>query len=311
MSLRKQLRESLRQKSKDQDFWVNLLLFASLGIIFWPFTQWLAHSAHEQSRILNAFIILAFAVFSLVLFNRVAVKDPLTLNPHARNGLILAYLCLLSIFFLSRLTEPSLFRNLALSILSVTAYCSALSAFVLFIFGIQLRRITYTACGTFGVFIFLSTFMGALDWPLRTLAGKWSGSLLGFLGKSVELGISESPEIAPRLILLVDQQPFHVASECNGFGVILTSLLLGIMLALYQRLAPLELLVNVITALFIGITFNILRIVIIVLLAPNMMGYYDLMHEVVGTLSFWTCLLSIWIFLGGPTRSLENSDLKA
>ena len=68
MSLRKQLRESLRQKSKDRDFWFNLILFASLGIIFWPFTQWLAHSAHEQSRILNAFIILAFAVLSLVYF---------------------------------------------------------------------------------------------------------------------------------------------------------------------------------------------------------------------------------------------------
>lgn len=306
MSLRKQLAESFLEKSKDRDFWFNLLLFASLAFIFWPFTQWLVQSAHDQSRLINALLILILAVFSLVYFNRINVEAPLVLNPPARKCLALAYSSLLLAFLLTRFIELSLIRNLAITITSVTAYCSALSAFVLFLFGTNLRRIAFTASGTFGVFIVLSTFMGALDWPLRTLAGTWSGKLLGFIGKSVELGISESSQIAPRLILLVDQQPFHVASECNGFGVILTSLLLGLLLALYQRLKPLELLVNLTAALFIGISFNILRIVAIVLLAPHMMPYYELMHELVGVLSFWTCLLTVWIFLGGPTQSKQK-----
>ncbi|NCG08203.1 MAG: hypothetical protein GWO81_01325 [Verrucomicrobia bacterium] len=306
MSLRKQLANSFQEKYKSWDFWYSLLLFASLALIFWPFTAWLIGSAYEQGRILNAIIIQGVAIFILVYFNRLEVKDPLSLNPPARNTLTLAYLCLLAAFFLSRYTEPALIRNFALSLSSIVAYCSSIAAFTLFIFGSGMRRICYTACGTFITFITLSIFMGALDWPLRTFAGIWSGKILGFLGKSVELGIEGSAQIAPRLILLVDQKPFHVASECNGFGVILTSLLLGLMLALYRRINAAQLFINMLLALLIGFAFNILRITIIVLLAPHMMAHYDLMHEVVGVITFWACLLWVWILMGGPTRTVSD-----
>ena len=311
MSLRKQLLESFCEKSKKWDFWLNLVLFASLGFVFWPLTQWIANSAQDQSRFFNALLVLVFAVFILAYFNRISVTQTLALNSPARNSLLLAYLCILITFFLNRLTEPSFLRNITLSSISVTAYCSALCAFVLFIFGVQLRRIAYTACASFGTFIILSTFMSTLDWPLRSLAGEWSAKLLNLLGKSVELGISESAEVAPQLILSVNQIPFVVASECNGFGVILTSLLLALLLTLYQRLRPLSLLINLIAALFTGMAFNAVRIVAIVLLAPHTMTQYDLMHEIVGAASFWTCLCTVWILMGGPTRSALRSDAEA
>jgi exosortase/archaeosortase family protein len=306
MSLRQQLAQSFQEKYKQGDFWLNLLLFASLALIFWPYTAWLIESAHAHERIFNALIILAFAVFALAYFNRIEVKDPLSLNPSARNTLILAYLCLLTAFLLNRLTEPALIRNLAFTITSIVAYCSAITAFALYLFSSGLRRICYTACGTFSTFITLSTFMGALDWPLRSFAGIWSGKILNLLGKSVELGITESAQIAPRLILLVDQKPFHVASECNGFGVILTSLLICLMLALYQRIHWTRMCIQLLLALLIGFSFNILRIVIIVVLAPHMMPYYDPMHEVVGFVTFWACLLWIWVLMGGPTRTVKK-----
>lgn len=306
MALRKQLTNSFKEKYKEWDFWFSLALFASLGLIFWPFTAWLIESAFTQGRILNAIIIQSFAIMSLAYFNRLEIKDPLSLNPPARNTLMLAYLCLLTAFFLSRFTDPAPLRNLTLSISSILAYCSGITAFALFIFGSSMRRICYTACATFATFITLSMFMGALDWPLRSLAGMWSGKFLGLLGKSVELGIAESAQVAPRLILIVDQKPFHVASECNGFGVILTSLLLGLMLALYRRINLVQLSMNILLALFIGFIFNILRIVIIVLLAPYMMTHYHFMHEVVGLITFWTCLIWLWVLMGGPTRTVSN-----
>jgi exosortase/archaeosortase family protein len=306
MALRKQLADSFQEKYKEKDFWFSLLLFASLGLIFWPFTAWLIESAHTQGRILNAIIIQSFAILSLAYFNRLEVKDPLSLNPPASKTLTLAYLCLLTAFFLSRFSDPAPIRNLTLSISSIVAYCSGLTAFALFIFGDGMRRICYTACATFATFITLSMFMGTLDWPLRTFAGIWSGKFLGLLGKSVELGIAESAQVAPRLILFVDQQPFHVASECNGFGVILTSLLIGLMLALYRRTNLTQLSINMLLALLAGFAFNILRIVIIVLLAPYMMAHYDLMHEVVGVITFWTCLIWVWVLMGGPTRTVTN-----
>lgn len=309
MLLRQKLISSFRTKFREKDFWFSVLLFSSLALIFWPLTQWLSQTAHDQSRILNALIILVLAVFSLVYFNRIIVKEPLTLNSHARNNLLLAYFCLLLAFLIGRFTEPSSLRNFALSSCSIFAYCSALSAFILFVFGVGLRRITYTACGTFAVFIILSTFMGILDWPLRTLAAKWSSIPLQLIGKSVELGISGNPQVAPKLILFVDNYPFHVASECNGFGVILTSLLLGLMLGLYQKLNPLRLPLNLVTALIIGFCFNSLRIVLIVILAPHMMDYYDFMHEVVGAVTFWACLISVWMLHGGPTQSAKEEPV--
>ena len=98
MSLRKQISESFRQKSKNRDFWLNLLLFASLGFIFWPLTQWLAQSAHDQSRLFNALLVLFFAVFTLAYFNRIAVTETLSLNRDARNSLLLAYFSILLAF---------------------------------------------------------------------------------------------------------------------------------------------------------------------------------------------------------------------
>jgi exosortase/archaeosortase family protein len=48
--------------------------------------------------------------------------------------------------------------------------------------------------------------------------------------------------------------------------------------------------------------FNIVRIVIIVLLAPSMMEHYNLMHEIIGGATYWACLILIWLALNGPTE---------
>lgn len=303
MQLRRQLTDSLKEKVRLPDFWINFGVFTLLGLIFLPITLWFAASAHEQSRLLHAILVLVMATVMLVRYGTVEIRDTFTLNPSARRALFACFIILIVQFIGSRLA-PEPWSGLA-SLLIIPAYCCGLAALVRFVFGEGTRPLTRTVAGTFCLFLLLSIFMQPLDWPLRGLAGQWSASALEFLGKSVELGLVGSDGVPPKLILWVEEHPFHVASECNGFGVILTSLLIGLLLALYRKLSIFDTALNLVSALAIGFVFNVVRIVIIVLLAPALMDHYMLMHEIVGSITYWGSLVLIWIVLNGPTNEEE------
>lgn len=309
MSKRQQILASFKEKRTQSEFWINCTLYGCLGIAFLPITLWVAATTNEESRILHALIVLAMAILVLVFYNGIKVEKPLTLNSSARHTLFTAYGLLLLSFVSRKIVSPSAeILCLISSMLAIPAYCFGLASMVFFIFGKGVRRITYTATGTFCAFILLSILMTPLDWPLRTLAGKWSSIALSALGKTVELGVQGSTATTPpQLILIVNQQPFHVASECNGFGVILTSLLLSVLLAIYRKLGPIDTALNLLSGIALGFVFNTLRILIIVLLAPSIMDHYHLMHEIVGTITYWSCLILTWILLNGPVDN-ETRD---
>jgi exosortase/archaeosortase family protein len=307
MPIRQQLFASFRAKSTSFNFWVHCFSLGCLALALWPITMWVASSANDQSRILHALIVLTFASVLLVRYSRIKIIDPFTLNASSRKTLIAAYGLLLVSFlaqqlfhFFPKTAQPDLV--FVLSLLSIPAYSCALAAGTLFVFGEGTRRLTRTVAGTLCAFLLLSLFMQPLDWPLRTLAGKWSGLALSMIGKDVELGMNSSASEMPQLILLVNQQPFHVASECNGFGVILTSLLIAFLLAIYRKLGPIDFVLNVIAGIILGFIFNTLRIIVIVLLAPSIMEHYHLMHEIVGTITYWSCLMLTWILMNGPIQ---------
>lgn len=306
MQLRRQLANSLKEKVRLPDFWLNCGVFALLGLIFFPVTLWFTSSAQDQSRLFHALIVLGLATVMLVRYGGVEIKDTLNLNPSARRALIASFVLLLAQFVGARVA-PESWRGL-ISLLVIPAYCCGLAAFVRFVFGEGTRMITRATAGTFCAFLLLSIFMQPLDWPLRGLAGEWSASALEWIGKSVELGLVGAEGSAPKLILLVEEHPFHVASECNGFGVILTSLLIGLLLALHRRLGIFDTALNMVAGLIIGFIFNILRIVVIVLLAPYMMDHYTLMHEIVGSITYWGCLILIWVLLNGPTKEESTTE---
>jgi exosortase/archaeosortase family protein len=300
MAVRKQLLDSFLKKKNTAEFWIQLGVFVLFGLTFWPVTQWLTTSAQEQSRLFHALVVLGLATVMLVRYGGVEIRETLSLNAAARRALVVSFILLLAQFIGARVA-PANWQWL-LSLLVIPAYCCGLAAFVRFVFGEGTRRITRTTAGTFCAFLLLSIFMQPLDWPLRGLAGRWSAAALEFIGKSVELGLVGAEGGPPKLILWVEEHPFHVASECNGFGVILTSLLIGLLLALYRRLGAFDTALNIVAGLIIGFVFNTLRIVIIVLLAPYMMNQYHLMHEIVGTITYWGCLVLIWVLLNGPTQ---------
>jgi len=297
MPIRRQLASSLTEKYRQPDFWLHCVLFGLLGAALWPLTMWFAQTANDQSRILHALIVLTAASVLLVRFGGVTVERPLELNPAARRALFAAYGMLL-LTYLAPFVTSSGWAGL----LIIPAYCCALAALVRFVFGEGTQRLTRTVAGTLCAFLLLSIFMEPLDWPLRSLAGQWTSYVLELIGQSTELGLVGQEAGPPMLILMVNEHPFHVASECNGFGVILTSLLLALLLAIYRRLSVFDLCLNVLAGVIIGFVFNTLRIVIIVLLAPSLMEHYHLMHEIVGGLTYWACLILVWICLNGPTE---------
>ena len=297
MPIRRQLAVSFTKKCRQIDFWLHCVLFGLLGLALWPLTIWFAQTAHEQSRILHALIVLAMASLMLVRFGGVTITRPLELNASARRALLAAYGILLLTYLAPFVTHSNL-----TGLLVIPAYCCALAAAVRFTFGEGTYQLTRTVAGTLCAFLLLSTFMAPLDWPLRSMAGKWSAYVLELIGQSTTLGLFGQAGEPPILVLIVNEQPFHVASECNGFGVIITSLLLALLLTIHRRLNIFDLGLNLLAGVIIGFIFNIVRIVIIVLLAPSMMERYHLMHEIIGGITYWACLILVWLALNGPTK---------
>lgn len=304
----------LQQKVSSADFWFHCSLYLCLGLSLWPITLWFAHSAHEQSRILNAFIVLVAASVMLIRFGQMRITDPLSLNQPARSYLIGAFGLLVVGLILRPICSkfPDLI-NVLIQLIPIPAYCSALASLILFIFGPSALRIARTVCGSLCAFLLLSILMQPLDWLLRALAGKFSGATLSLLGNTVNLGLTKSAQEPPMLILMVNQNPFHVASECNGFGVILSSVLIAVILSIYHKVGPLRSIVYISTGLVLGFVFNTLRIVIIVLLAPILMQYYHLMHEAIGVVTYWGCLSLAWLLFKGPIKNepVEDQSSKA
>ena len=300
MPIRKQLAASFRQKCRQQDFWLHCLLLGLLVIALWPLTVWFAQTAYDQSRVLHALAVLCFASVLIVRFGGIEINNPLEMNSSAQRALLAAY----GFLFISSLGK---YLGLVdwIGLFIVPAYCCALAAGVRFVFGEGTQRLTHTVASTLFLFLLLSIYMEPMDWPLRSLAGQWSSHILDLLGQSTELSVAREGNAPPMLILLVSEHPFHVASECNGFGVILTSLLLSLLLAIHRSSSIPAAALNMLAGTIIGFTFNVMRIVIIVLLAPTLMEYYHLMHEIVGGITYWSSLVIIWILLNGPTRSEE------
>lgn len=164
--------------------------------------------------------------------------------------------------------------------------------------GYRETRLTVVILPPFIVAALLLVALPWLDWPLRVFAGRGAVWIFDFLGKDPDLGLLRGAgEVM--LILVVKEHPFHVAAECNGFGLLGSSLLLSLSLFFYRRVGVLDAFLITISAIFVAYLGNLARIAVIVLLAPPLMDHYDLMHEIVGTIAFYGVLLLIaWLVVG-------------
>jgi exosortase/archaeosortase family protein len=266
-------------------------VFVLTALVFLPLSLWLLRHTVGQEQLLHAFLVLGFAGALLLYRRGVALRPRWDFSPLAQYLLLAAYALLLATWWL-RTPLPLLI-----------AYCLALAAALLWVFGRARVRAVGSLIGAFAVFVAAALLLPTFDWPLRALAGGWSATFLRLIGDATQLVLIKSTT-GPLLILYVEGRPFEVAAECNGFGLLTSSVLMAVLLVLYRPLELHRRIAALLLAAGAGFLFNVLRIVVIVKLAPLLAdSHYMLMHEVVGTAATYACLILLWVLLAPPSAS--------
>lgn len=264
---------------------VPFLIFLVTGVVFLPVINWLLQQTVTHEQLLHAFLVFMLTGALLVYEQHISIRLAFTFDDLSQNLLILAY----ALLVLAILTKVNLVILAALSL--------SMASLLLFVFGREQQRLILSGICAFTLFAAIAVLLPVIDWPLRTLAGKWAAYGLSLIGQTVELGLVRG-ETGPMLILLNNGRPFHVAAECNGFGMLGSCLLMSVIVVLYRKLALFDRLGWIAMAMIIGLFFNIVRIIIIVLLAPSLPdSAYMLMHEVVGLLTTYGGLAALYFLL--------------
>ena len=262
----------------------TVVLLAVSVVCFAATVHWIVRQTLLHEQLLNAFSMLLLAGVALITEKKRSLEFSFRFEKHS--------LVFPGIAFL-------------LAGLSILPYCRflilpacgfAVSSWVLVIFGRRLHKLSNVLLLVFILYSGIILFLPYLDWPLRRLAGSQASWILEKMGHVTKLGIAELENIS-RLVLSVDGKIFHVAAECNGYGIISSAALIALLLLYYDRKLTIgEKAFYWLAALCTGVVFNILRIIIIIKLYRFFSGAreYHLMHETVGYISLIACLLLIW-----------------
>ena len=246
-----------------------------LGLVYLPLVLWLGKTGLVVSQLTTGGALVLFAL-------GICLKDVIREHPFEPNtsdygyGLLgIAFVLLAAALYLKALALP----------LVLVSFCCAVAAVVSFLFGRAGARQMLPALGTIFVFGMLAALVPALDWPLRAIAGRYAAGLIRAMGVPVELALHVGQ--APQLLLIVAGHTFVVATECNGVGLLTSSLLLAVFLAFHYQMRWWH-------KAGIVIGCNFLRIVSISLFAPRISLPYALVHESLGLVFYYGGLGLIW-----------------
>src|SRR5258706_6151183 len=279
-----------------------IVVSVMLGLIYAPLLMWLGQvTLHTTQLTAGAVLVL----FSVVICLRETL-DKVWVKPRLSNqGVGLLFLALLALWLVRHAKFPQL-------PLVVISFCFAFAAVISFLFGKLGVREFMPAIGGFLVFGLLVGLVPDLDWPLRTIAGRYAANMLAWLGAPVQLAITQNGP--PQLLLQVNGQVFVVATECNGFGLLTSSALLATILAFHYRMPWVSKIGLWMFAVPVAITCNFLRIVSICLVAPHVhfpagliRDSYHVVHETLGTFFYYLGLGAIW-FVASRHRPEKKSD---
>ena len=263
-----------------------LAISVLIGLLYVPLLHWLGLRTLQTQQLLNGAVLVLFALAICV---RNAVGE-LRLAPQLGNegiGLVaLAFVCLWGATRWQTWVLP----------LSLLSACLAFAGIISFFFGKAGVRKFLPAMSAFFVFGALVGLVPELDWPLRAMAGRYAGSLLAALGVPVKL-VFENGRPA-QLLLSVNNRAFIVATECNGFGLLTSSLIVATTLAFDYRMPWLQKLALWALAIPIAIGCNFLRIVSICVVAPRTTLPYGFVHETLGLIFYFLGLGLIWKMAG-------------
>lgn len=264
---------------------IPFAIFAITGLVFLPVINWLLGQTAAHEQLLHAFLVFVMTGSLLVYERRIDVRPVFRFSDTSQNLLILSYALLVL----------AIFTRLNMVILGALAL--ALLSLLFFVFGSQRRRLILSSTGAFVVFTAFAVVLPVLDWPLRSVAAKCSAYGLDVIGQDVQLALVQA-KMEPMIMLYNNGRPFHVAAECNGFGMLTSSLLMATIIVLYRKLSFFDRIGWLGVAVLLGIVFNALRIILIVLIAPQIPDErYMLMHEIIGLITTYGGLAALYFLL--------------
>jgi len=261
---------------------VVLAITVLVGLLYVPLFHWLGwETLHTQQLVNGAFLVL----FALVICVRDALHE-LRFSPQVGpRGIGLLAAAILS------LAVAAKWHAFSLPLFLLSA-CLAFAGIVSLLLGDDKVHLFVPAVCAFFVFGLLAGLVPRLDWPLRAMAAQHAGSLLATLGVPVKIGLTEGRPA--QLLLSVKGRIFEVATECNGFGLLTSSLIVATTLAFQYRLPWLQKLSLWAVAVPIAIVCNYVRIVSICLVAPAVPLPYGFVHETLGLIFYFLGLGLIW-----------------
>lgn len=256
--------------------WMSVGLIACTLVAFWPTARWLAQEIAGSQQIRQSFVLLGAAT-GLVIWQHLR-EWRLVLEVSNRALLLLAasYLCVIGAWWLHQ------------SLLALPAFTLGLAGCLHVLAGASAARFIRPLFTGFVACLVVILLFPVLDWPLRQMAGVNAARILHDLGFTPQLSVILQP--APKLILSTGRNVFEVAAECNGFGLITSGAVLAVLAAgiAGRRASVLFWLVPL--SMAVGFLGNLLRILIICLLAPSFPRHYHALHETAGVLILWTGL---------------------
>ena len=270
--------------ARTKDLLTAVLLLAFTAAVFWPAARWIATQTFAQEQLKQSFFVLVLAGVWIAWENRARLALHLRLGNAAIVWLIASYVLAVGAVFLHA------------PLLVLAGMIAAIAGALHFALGPAAFRRAAPLLAVFGLFLLLVLALPVLDWPLRKAAGLEAGRLLVSLGFSAKLLLVAGSEA--RLLLKVGERVFHVAPECNGFGIMSSSLLLGLLLLLYRRAAWWKHLVYLPACVIVAFLFNLLRIFAIVVLAPSFPNHYTALHEIAGIIALYSGLGIVWWLTG-------------
>jgi len=274
--------------NRRQDILLAAGLLLLTTVIFWPAVRWLTSQTFAHEQLKQSFFIVLLAGGWIAWERRRNLRIALQFSNSAIGWLFASYMLAAGAAFLQ---HPLLF---------LAGLIAAVGGIVNCVFGGRAFQRTLPLLAVFALLILCVLLFPILDWPLRQMAGVEAARLLKVLGLAPHLAVSVGPPV--KLALITNDHAFIVATECNGFGLITSSLLLGTILLLYRRAAWWRFPLLLPLCIMVAFVFNFLRISTIVLLAPSFPRHYDLLHETAGLIALYTGLGLVWLFTGKQAK---------
>jgi len=285
-------------KDQRENLFFLLVILAVAVIAYGPLMGGVWEMSAQTTQALNAFVLLGVAFVDALLTVLKTGSFRPTINSH---GLLLFGLSCLS------LAIASLAQVWPFSVLGL---CLNVGALLSFCFGRHGVRAFYPALAGFGMIVFMLVLVPQVDEWLRILAGQVSAWVLPLLGIRIELLIQQ----VPFQVFLVAEKGagvFNVATECNGLGILMSSVVLSLILTLKRRVPFYGVILLLAASMITGLGFNIIRIVAIALTALRTDFPYSVIHEGMGTCIYLLALLAVWLLNYLPitgTRSPCDPD---